>query len=109
MEQSSPRGAEPQSGRSFLPCKAHWLLLAPTRSMDQRASPSARLKARAHTPPALSCAQQQGQCRNNDVHTCLPSKGFFGKPHTFLIACPPNSLRSEDSSLSAKESSSRER
>ena len=31
------------------------------------------------------------------------------QPHSFLIACPPNSLRSEESSLSAKESSSRER
>jgi hypothetical protein len=29
--------------------------------------------------------------------------------YSFLIACPPNSLRSDDNSLSAKESSSRER
>ena len=77
----------------------------------------AQVSSQAYQPKCDACLRRHDGCgamsafaarRMWECDVCV-RKHRGATNYSFLIACPPNSLRIEDSSLSANESSSRER
>lgn len=75
-------------------------------AVSVKRGPSLRASFAAGVPAEARCLPSQAW---RSVGMLAPASPAARPHYSFLIGCPPNSLRMEDSSLSAKESSSRER